>query len=120
MKATGAGREGGGWPGSTPAQDIAGGMWHHPGVTSRAVETSAASGNRFIPRGSVNHLIAPASGRPSNDYQSLSVLAPTATLADGLSTGLSLLRPDALASIVSDFTNVEVIAKTTSGVLLRI
>ncbi|NQV60840.1 MAG: FAD:protein FMN transferase [Alphaproteobacteria bacterium] len=120
IRANGAGPDGRGWPLSIAQPDNSGGMLEQLRLTNRAVATSAASGHRFSPQGSLHHLIAPGSGRPSNNYQSLSVLAPTATLADGLSTGLSSIRPDALASIVSDFTAVEVIAKTAAGVLLRI
>jgi thiamine biosynthesis lipoprotein len=44
------------------------------------------------PRG---HLLDPRSGEPAADFGSLSVLAPTATGADCLSTGLYVLGPEA-------------------------
>ena len=54
-----------------------------------ALATSGSYGSRFSQDGRYHHLIDPQSGRPTTRWKSLSVIAPTATEADALSTGLS-------------------------------
>ncbi len=51
----------------------------------------ATSGHRERP----GHLLDPRSGRPAPDFGNLTVLAPTATRADCLSTALYVLGPEA-------------------------
>ncbi len=58
-----------------------------------ALATSAASGTVFGSDPRVHHLFDPATGRSANHYLSVSVSAPRAALADGLSTALSVLPP---------------------------
>ena len=48
-------------------------------------------------RGETGHIIDPRSGRPGGLWRLVSVSAPSATLADGLSTALSLLTETATA-----------------------
>ena len=58
-------------------------------LDNQALATSGSYGNPFSSDGNYHHLIHPQSGRPSTRWKSLSVIAPTATQADALSTGLS-------------------------------
>jgi len=70
----------------------------HPGefseildVMKGAVATSSSSGDRFEATGRYNHLFDPHSGLSANRYLSVTVTAPTATLADSLSTAFCVM-----------------------------
>ena len=58
-----------------------------------ALATSGGYGTRFGPDPLVHHLLDPRTGRSANHYASVSVTAARATLADGLSTTLSIVPP---------------------------
>lgn len=58
-----------------------------------ALATSAGAGTRFGPDPRVHHLFDPRTGRSANRYASVSVAASRATIADGLSTALSVVAP---------------------------
>lgn len=68
-------------------------------LTTGAVATSAPDGTRFSP--TCHHLFDPASGRSARDGGPVTVLAPTATLADGLSTALSVLPENARPALLA-------------------
>ncbi|WP_112322516.1 FAD:protein FMN transferase [Oceanibium sediminis] len=60
-------------------------------LTNRAIATSAHDGTVLDPRGRVGHILDPASGAERRPVvRSISISAPSAALADALSTGLSL------------------------------
>lgn len=59
----------------------------------RALATSAGAGTRFGADPRVHHLFDPRTGRSANRYASVSVAASRATIADGLSTALSIVTP---------------------------
>ena len=58
-------------------------------LENQALATSGSYGSPLSKDGKFHHLIDPRSGQPANHWSSLSVIAPTATQADALSTGLS-------------------------------
>src|SRR5215203_272045 len=60
-------------------------------LVDNAVATSGAYGFRFDRDGHFNHLLDPKSGGSARLYKSVTVIASTATVADGLSTAFSLL-----------------------------
>ncbi len=60
---------------------------------SPALATSGGYGTRFGPDPLLHHLLDPRTGRSANHYASVSVAAARATLADGLSTTLSIVPP---------------------------
>jgi thiamine biosynthesis lipoprotein len=62
-------------------------------LSNGAVATSAAHGHWFDEADGRNHLFDPASGMSPRHYASVSVVAPSATTADALSTALSILPP---------------------------
>jgi len=89
-----------------PRQD--GGSWRvaviHPEVPWRnlarvalapgqALATSAPAGTAFDAARRFHHLLDPRTGRCAGAWRSVSVCAPTATLADGLSTALAVTPP---------------------------
>ncbi|WP_114394118.1 FAD:protein FMN transferase [Oleisolibacter albus] len=70
---------------------VGGGIGTTLALVDRSVATSGAEGTRFDPAGRFSHLLDPASGRAAPRWTQVTVLAPTATQADALSTALSLL-----------------------------
>ncbi|NVN88288.1 MAG: FAD:protein FMN transferase [Rhodopseudomonas sp.] len=79
-------------------------------IIDRAVATTAAAGFRFDRDGRFTHLFDPATGRSPALYRTISVLAPTATEADALSTALSLMS----------LYRVEEIVRSRRGVQARV
>lgn len=89
-------------------------------LCDRALATSAADGYRFGGQGHGHHLLDPRLGLSAAHYRTLSVLAPTATLADGLSTAFSMLPPDALPKAAARFDDIDIIAEALGGAVLRL
>ncbi|MCO5121652.1 MAG: FAD:protein FMN transferase [Burkholderiaceae bacterium] len=58
-----------------------------------ALASSAGSGTRFGPSTRRHHLLDPRTGASASHHAGVTVAAPRATLADGLSTMLSVLSP---------------------------
>jgi len=63
-------------------------------AVDQAVATSGAYGFRFDPAGRFNHLLDPRTGASPHLHRSVTVVLPTATAADALSTAFSLLPPE--------------------------
>jgi thiamine biosynthesis lipoprotein len=77
-------------------------------LASRAVATSAAAGTTFDTSGKFAHHFDPHTGAARPIWSSVSVIAPTATRADGLSTAFSMLSADSIRRIASHLEDVEV------------
>lgn len=88
---------------------------------NQAVATS--SGVTVMPGapGLKDHLFDPASGASAKRYKSLSVIAPSAILADGLSTALSVLTEEAWGDVLKDLTgqNVRICGVRENGTLIQ-
>jgi thiamine biosynthesis lipoprotein len=76
------------------------------GGEQQALATSGGYGTRFGPDPRVHHLLDPATGRSANYHASVSIAAARATLADGLSTTLSILPPAKGARLLADYPSV--------------
>ncbi|MDP2681102.1 MAG: FAD:protein FMN transferase [Rhodoferax sp.] len=73
---------------------------HTLSVRDQAVATSGGYGTRLDVGGLYTHLINPRTGRTAPAFESVTVLAPTATQADALSTALALMpRGDVVARL---------------------
>ena len=81
-------------------------LLHEVTLEDRALATSAGAGTRFDPAGRHHHLFDPRSGRSTRHHASVSVLAPSATLADGLSTGFSSMSGEAIATVCRELLEV--------------
>lgn len=68
-----------------------------------ALATSAGYGTRFGPDPALHHLLDPRTGRSANHHAQVSVAAPRATLADGLSTTLAVIDPARRAPLLADY-----------------
>ena len=83
-----------------------------------AVATSAGAGFRFDPEGRFTHLFDPATGRSPRLYRSVSVIAPTATEADALSTAFSLMPGSRIQDIVAIRPDVQARVIDSAGTLV--
>jgi thiamine biosynthesis lipoprotein len=86
------GLEDGAWR-ETTAREIA--------IVDLAVATSAGSGTTFDRSGRFHHLLDPTTGTSAGHWRSVSVTAPRATVADALSTTLSIVAPAAVGDVLA-------------------
>lgn len=70
-------------------------------LSEMALATSGGYGSPFDPSGRHHHLFDPSDGRSAGRYRSISVVAPTATVADGLSTALASVPLEAVAGCLA-------------------
>ena len=91
IRAIGARPEGTPWRVGLGDPDRPGVLTETVDLVDRAVATSAGAGFRFDSKGRFTHLFDPATGRSPQRYSTVSVMAPTATEADALSTAFSLM-----------------------------
>jgi len=70
-------------------------------LRDRAVASSGGYGSRFEPSGRYHHLLDPASGDSARRWAGVTVLAERATLADGLSTALSVMPPERAPALLA-------------------
>ncbi len=84
-------------------------------LVDRAVATSSPRGFEFDRAGSLNHLLDPHSGKSPRRYESVTVIAPDATTADGLSTAFALMDPEAIADVAGRLAEMEVHLLLESG-----
>src|ERR1035437_2263007 len=87
-------------------------------LVDRAVATSAGAGFRFDTKGRFTHLFDPSTGRSPSLYSTVSVIAPTATEADALSTAFSLMPVSRIRDIVSTRPNVQAHIVEADGTLI--
>ena len=80
-----------------------------------ALATSAGYGTPFGQDARAHHLLDPATGRSANHYLSVSVTAPRATLADGLSTALFVAAPPRAQSILAAYPSARAYVVDASG-----
>ncbi len=69
-------------------------------IIDKAVATSAPLGTPFEPTGRFHHLLDPRTGESAGNYESVTVTARNATLADGFSTAFSAMAWDDVLRIV--------------------
>ncbi|MGI9395307.1 MAG: FAD:protein FMN transferase [Boseongicola sp.] len=72
-------------------------------LRERALATSAPHGTILDRSGSVGHIFDPRTCRPALGVKQVSVSAPTAAVADGLSTAFCLLKPSQITSALRNF-----------------
>jgi thiamine biosynthesis lipoprotein len=78
-------------------------------VTEGAVATSGGYGYRFDPAGRFTHILDPDNGKPAHRWASVTVLAESAMLADGLSTALSVMPVERAADLIDGRARVYVV-----------
>src|SRR6185436_9144945 len=66
-----------------------------------------------------HHILDPATGEPAQGSRSVTIVAKSATVADGLSTGVFILGPEAGMALIERLPDVEgVIVTAKNGVLV--
>ncbi len=111
-------------PGGTPWRvgladpDRSGAITETVDLVDRAVATSAGAGFRFDSKGRFTHLFDPATGRSPSRYSTVSVIAPTATEADALSTAFSLMPLSRIQDVVAIRPTVQARMVDASGTLM--
>lgn len=84
-------------------------------LSNRAVATSSGRATRFEPSGRHNHLFDPLTGESANRYASLTALADSALLADALSTALSALPLERIASLLAALPGTQAVVVHGDG-----
>lgn len=107
IRALGARPDGTPWQVGLADADQPGQLGATVAIVDRAVSTSSGTGFQFDRAGCFTHLFDPRTGRSPSRYRSVSVVAPTATEADALSTAFSLLPPQAVRDIVAARPNLQ-------------
>jgi thiamine biosynthesis lipoprotein len=118
IRAIGARPEGAPWRVGLADPDRPGALTETIDLVDRAVATSAGAGFRFDSNGRFTHLFDPSTGRSPSLYSTVSVIAPTATEADALSTAFSLMPVSRIRDIVSTRPNVQAHIVEADGTLI--
>ena len=107
------------WRAGIQNPDAPGQLSHKVTLEDAALATSAGAGTRFEPSGRHHHLFDPLTGESSRRHASVSVLAPTAGLADGLSTACSNLDHGQIAALCRRLPEIRVMTVDRAGGLKR-
>jgi FAD:protein FMN transferase len=118
IRAIGARPEGTPWRIGLADPDRPGVLTETIDLIDSAVATSAGAGFRFDAKGRFTHLFDPSTGRSPQLYRTVSVIAPTATEADALSTAFSLMPASRIQSIVAGLSKVQARITDCSGTLI--
>ena len=118
IRAIGTRPEGAPWRVGLADPDRPGVLTETIDLIDRAVATSAGAGFRFDSGGRFTHLFDPATGRSPSLYSTVSVIAPTATEADALSTAFSLMPMSRIRDIVAVRPNVQARIVEAGGTLI--
>jgi thiamine biosynthesis lipoprotein len=77
-------------------------------LADRALATSAPLGTVLDRAGRIGHIVDPRTGRPGGLWRQVSVSAPGAALADGLSTAFCLIERSLIERVVAAFPGTRV------------
>lgn len=88
-------------------------------VAGVAIATSEPKSKIFDTRTFRHHLIDPKSGASPRHWESISVFAPTAEMADALSTAFAVMPHDAVAKLVASLGNIAIIGADGRGRVRR-
>jgi thiamine biosynthesis lipoprotein len=118
IRAIGTRPEGAPWRVGLADPDKPGALTETVELVDRAVATSAGAGFRFDSKGQFTHLFDPATGRSPSRYATVSVIAPTATEADALSTAFSLMPLSRIQNVVAVCPNLQARVVKAGGTLI--
>jgi thiamine biosynthesis lipoprotein len=85
-----------------------------------ALCTSGGYGTRFEPTGRFHHLFDPTTGRSANSHIAVSVMAPSAMIADALSTTLYVMPAQQAAGLLGQFPSVTALVTEPDGSVHRL
>ncbi len=118
IRAIGARPDGRPWRVGLADPDRPGALTETVDLVDRAVATTAGAGFRFDATGRFTHLFDPVTGRSPSRYRTVSVIAPTATDADALSTASSLMPLSGIRDIVAIRPNLQARVVDADGTLI--
>ena len=93
LRASGRTAHGGAWNVGIAQSDTDDCCERRVTLSDRALATSATFGTVIDDAGKIGHILDPRTGRPALHVRQASVSAPTAAVADGLSTALCAMAP---------------------------
>lgn len=105
---TGLNRENQAWKIGLPHPE-SGDIFRNVSLMDQALATSAACGTTVEDNPSFRHIIDPLTGKPACRFKSVSVVARSATEADGLSTALSVMDLSEHAKLISCYPGARAI-----------
>ena len=117
IRAIGAKPNGAPWRVGLADPDKPGAVTETIDLINCAVATTAGAGFRFDRSGRFTHLFDPMTGRSPSQYSTVSVIAPTATEADALSTAFSLMSMSRIRHVVAMRPNVQARITDVDGTL---
>jgi len=117
-RAVGTHPAGGSWRVGIEDPAVPGQVAERVSLTNRAIATSGGYGTQFDSAGRFNHIFDPTNGHTSWRYRAISVVAPTATEADALSTAFCLMPMDRIRAMVETRKLVAYLAMTDGRRLL--
>jgi thiamine biosynthesis lipoprotein len=115
IRAIGARPDGAPWRVGLADPDEPGAVAETIDLVDRALATTTGAGFRFDAAGRFTHLFDPATGRSPALYRTVSVIAPTATEADALSTAFSLMPASRIREIAALRPGVQARLVTVGG-----
>jgi thiamine biosynthesis lipoprotein len=88
-------------------------------LTDSTFSTSGDYERSFVKDGRrYHHILDPSTGEPASLCRSVTIVTDRAVVADGLSTGVFLLGPDAGMALLSRFANVDAVIVTSKNQVL--
>lgn len=103
------------WRVGIAAPDGNGGVIRELYLIDRSIATSAPMGTPFEPTGRYHHLLDPRTGHCASYYNSVSVVATNATLADALSTAFSIMKWRDIEAAAMEMADISVFAQDGAG-----
>jgi thiamine biosynthesis lipoprotein len=103
------------WLAGIAAADGSGRLVGRTPLCNNALATSGGYGTVFSADGRHHHLFDPRTGRSTSCYRSVSVLHPSAAVADGLSTAFSALPEQRIARIIGAYRGARAILIGDAG-----
>jgi len=120
LRANGGHANGRPWEVGIAHPSMPGQMLDRVALKGQALATSGGYGTQFDRAGRYHHLFDPMTGDSAHHYQSISVIAPSAALADGLSTGFAAMPRARIAAVIARVPGVEARLVDQNGALHRI
>lgn len=84
-------------------------------LVNKAIATSSAAGFQFDEQGKCNHLFNPLTGKCAQPDRSITVVAPTAVMADALSTAFALMSEDQIGLVLSRLNTAQAYITTDNA-----
>ena len=119
-RAIGGHPEGRPWQVGIQDPQLANGLVEIVELQDKAVATSGAYGGLMGPKAEANHLFDPRTGKSAELYSSISVVHPSATIADGLSTAFSFLSEEEIKTAMREIGGAQALVVRRNGTLSRI